>query len=237
MKEVEEYLRQNVAQEKTRRIYLRDLEQVREFLEKDFLEVEEADLQKYFDFCQQSLKESSLRRKQSVLRKFYQYLLTERKIQKNPFPVISTTYKKEEKQEKERLSQEEYELLLTKLPEEMKVLTEMLWETEAKILDLFDVRVESLREYDYKKIVGKRQGKVYSYEIPEFLQEAFQKMVEGKQPEEKVFHGNRQQYDKELKKINETWKASQIKKESWKSEKIEIEKIREHYFEIGIGDK
>ena len=85
MKEVEEYLRQNVAQEKTRRIYLRDLEQVREFLEKDFLEVEEADLQKYFDFCQESLKESSLRRKQSVLRKFYQYLLTERKIQKNPF--------------------------------------------------------------------------------------------------------------------------------------------------------
>lgn len=151
--------------------------------------------------------------------------------------MISTTYKKEEKQAKERLSQEEYELLLEELPEEMKVLTKMLWETEAKILDLFDVRVQSLQEYDYKKIVGKRQGKVYSYEIPEFLRGDFQKMVEGKQPEEKVFRGNRQQYDKELKKINETWKASQIKKESWKSGKIEIEKIREHYFEIGIGDK
>ena len=87
--------------------------------------------------------------------------------------MISTTYKKEEKQAKERLSQEEYELLLEELPEEMKVLTKMLWETEAKILDLFDVKVQSLQEYDYKKIVGKRQGKVYSYEIPEFLQEAF----------------------------------------------------------------
>lgn len=36
MKEVEVYLEQKVGQEKTRKIYRRDLEQLREFLEKSF---------------------------------------------------------------------------------------------------------------------------------------------------------------------------------------------------------
>ncbi|HEY4533079.1 MAG TPA: site-specific integrase [Fusobacterium sp.] len=237
MREVEAYLEQKVEQEKTRKIYQRDLEQLREFLEKSLLEVEEEDLQKYFEACRGKLKESSLQRKQSVIRKFYQYLLMEKKIERNPFPLIVPIQKKEEKKKKERLSEEEYHSLLLDLTEEMKLLTQILWESEAKILDLFDVKVASLQEYDFKKLVGKRQGKVYSYEIPSFLQEEFRKIVSRKTPEEKVFQGNRQQYDKELKKRNSNWKASQIKKESWKQEKIDIKKIRERYFEIGIGDR
>ncbi|AVQ20289.1 hypothetical protein C4N15_00820 [Fusobacterium necrophorum subsp. funduliforme] len=237
MKEVEVYLEQKVGQEKTRKIYRRDLEQLREFLEKSFLEAEEKELRKYFEVCQGKLKESSLRRKQSVIRKFYQYLLIERKIKRNPFPLLMPIQRKQEKEKKERLSEEEYQCLLSNLSEEMKLLTQMLWESEAKILDLFDVKVASLQEYNFKKLVGKRQGKVYSYEIPSFLKEEFQKIVSQKTPEEKVFQGNRQQYDKELKKRNPNWRASQIKKESWKREKIDIKKIREHYFEIGIGDR
>lgn len=34
---------------------------------------------------------------------------------------------------------------------EMKLLTQMLWESEAKILDLFDVNLASLQEYNFKK--------------------------------------------------------------------------------------
>jgi len=237
MKEVEIYLEQKLEQEKTRKIYRRDLEQLREFLNKDFLEVEEKDLQDYFKFCQEQLKESSLQRKQSVIRKFYQYLLQEKKIDKNPFPIINQKAKIEKEGKKERLSEEEYLALLSDLSGEIKLLTQMLWETEAKILDLFDVTIQSLVEYDCKKLVGKRQGKVYSYEIPSFLQEEFRKIREQKNFEEKVFRGNRQYYDKELKKRNPYWGASQIKKENWKQEKIDIRKIREHYFEIGIGDK
>lgn len=117
MKEVEVLLEQKVGQEKTRKIYRRDLEQLREFLEKSFLEAEEEELRKYFEVCQGKLKESSLRRKQVSFESFYQYIVDRKKNKRNPFPLLMPTQRKQEKEKKERLSEEEYQCLLSNLSE------------------------------------------------------------------------------------------------------------------------
>lgn len=235
MREVDAYLEEKVSQKNTRKLYRRDLEQFRIYLEKDMKEAVEEDFKMYFSSLSEELELSSLRRKQSVIRKFYQYLLQERKILKNPFPIFTLGAGK--KSEKEKISQSQYEELLETMEGDLKLLTQVLWETGAKLLDLYDVKVQSLMDYRFQKIVGTRQGKVYSYNIPESLREEFQKRAEEKEKTSSFFEGNRQQYDKELKKRNQNWNASKIKKEVWTEEKIDLESVRRHYFEIGIGDK
>lgn len=235
MREVEVYLEEKVAQKSTRKIYRKDLEQFRIFLEKDMKDAKEEDFRKYFEVLAEQLELNSVRRKQSVLRKFYQYLLLERKISKNPFPVFKL--ESGNKTKKERVSEEEYEELIQSLEGEFKLLTKLLWETGGKLLDLYDVKVQSLFDYGFQKIIGKRQGKVYSYHLPKNLEEEFRQRAEEKERSSCFFQGSRQQYDKELKKRNPSWNASKIKKELWKDEKIDIERLRQHYFEIGIGDK
>lgn len=235
MKEVEKYLEEKVAQKSTRKIYRRDLEQFRIFLEKNFLEAREEDFTHYFQELEKTLEINSLKRKQSVLRKFYQYLLWEKKIERNPFPVVQV--QKTKKEEKYKLSKEEYRELLESMEGETKLLTETLWETGAKLLDLYDLKVKNLYDYGFQKIVGHRNGRVYSYEMPKNLEKEFRDRSEQKEKEGFFFQGNRQQYDKELKKRNPNWNASKIKKEAWKYEKIDLEALRNHYFEIGIGDK
>lgn len=235
MREVDTYLEERVAQESTRKIYRKDLEQFRIFLEKDTKDATEEDFKKYFEMLTEQLELSSIRRKQSVLRKFYQYLLLERKISKNVFPIFKL--EPGNRAEKEKLSEKEYEELLESMEGEIRLLTQVLWETGGKLLDLYDVKVQSLFDYSFQKIVGKRQGKVYSYHLSKSLAEEFRQRAEEKEKSSCFFQGNRQQYDRELKKRNIAWNASKIKKELWKDERIDLEKLRQHYFEIGIGDK
>lgn len=234
MKYVEEYL-QTLHNANSRKIYRRDLEQLYFHFEKDLELLCEEELKEYFEACTTKFESKSIQRKASVIRKFYHFLLSERKMANNPFPILET--KALVRSKRERLSLEEYEALKESLLGEDQLIVQTLWETEAKILDLYDVKRQSLIDYHFQALVGMRQGKVYYYALEKELSEKYRAWAEHLGEEEYFFQGNRQQFAKAIKKHCPDYQTSQIKKESWMLQKVDLDKVREHYFAIGIGDE
>lgn len=242
----------------TLEIYRKDIEDFDGFIVgKDLIDVETQDIVSYIEELKKRYSDMSIYRKISSIKSFYKYLLKSKIIDENPTKGIELPNRVKKKTQ----ALEKWEIkrildICNDSYEEKRdsLVIRLLYETGFKIGDLLNLDVETLEKYDYKvltfysanKIVSERLSKSLSRDLKEFVEEQFLKVYTNKN---KIFgelsresfrvrfiaYGKRAELEREIS-------PSMIKK-TIIEEKIRddegltfIDKIREQYMRIGIGD-
>ena len=129
--------------------YRRDIEQFEEYVEANkinYVKATEEDMKKYFSYLQEiGKKTSTISRNIASIRSFYQFLLRNKKVKKNPTEKIQSP--KVEKKAPTVLSSEEIELLLE----------------QPKNVDLKGIRDKAMLEFAYA--TGMRVSEIISLDI------------------------------------------------------------------------
>ncbi|MDU1910977.1 tyrosine-type recombinase/integrase [Fusobacterium sp.] len=240
----------------THEMYQRDLKDFKEFIgEKDWIDIDNDDILKYIEKLKDKYSERSIYRKVSSLKSFYRYLLQKRIVDFMPMKEIElpklqkTAIKVLELQELNRILEQCGNSFEDKRD---NLVIRLLCETGLKINDILEIEKDMLETYEYKNITTTKGKRVYSESISEKLGIDLKNYVEMlKNPEEKrVFgqlsrQGFRARFISYGKKagIKQEISPNMIKrisveiKDKHENDDISfIEKIREAYMKIGIGD-
>lgn len=242
----------------TLEIYRKDLEDFDGFIvDKDLIDVKTQDIVNYIEELRKKYSDMSIYRKISSIKSFYKYLLKNKIIDETPIKDIelSTRVKKVteplEKWELKRIldiCNESYEERRDSL------VIKLLYETGFKIGDILNLERDNLERYGYRiinirsasKILNQKISEELSQELKYFVEELLPKMYTNRN---KIFqeltresfrvrfiaYGKRAELTREIS-------PSMIKKiiveEKTRDEEglSFIDKIREQYMRIGIGD-
>lgn len=169
----------NTGSVHTDEAYSRDLRQFEEYLKREGIEnLEEVDrtiIQNYIAYLRTELflKNSSVLRKISSLRSFFQYLREYKGLDKNPFAMIRL--QKNERKIPEFLFYEEMDTLLTSIPLDNDVnirnraMFELLYACGLRVSELVSLQVEDI---DYNDQVVRVMGKGSKERIIPFYDDA-----------------------------------------------------------------
>ncbi len=138
--------------ENTLQSYRRDILQYEEYVNKNkinYLKVENADIKKYLDYLAEiGKKTSTISRNLASIRSFYQFLLRNRKIKKDPTEKIQSP--KVEKKAPSVLSSQEIELLLEQ-PKDVdlkgtrdKAMLEFAYATGMRVTEIISLNLEDV---------------------------------------------------------------------------------------------
>lgn len=133
----------------TLRAYRRDIEQYIGYFVENKLEVNRDNIRDYVSFIfYRTKKRATVQRKIYAMKSFYGYMVTQGKLEKNPFDVISTP--KSEKKLPEILTESEMLSFLERLPEENfielrdKAIFEFLYATGLRISELSNLKATDI---------------------------------------------------------------------------------------------
>lgn len=242
----------------TLEIYRKDIEDFDGFIVgKELLDVKAKDIAEYIEELKKRYSDRSIYRKLSSLKSFYKYLLKNRIIEEFPLRDIELP----ERVNKVTQPLEKWELkrildICNESFEERRdvLIIRLLYETGFKIGDILSLEKDNLKNYDYKIVTTKSASKIISERLSEELSKTLEDFVEVRYKDmytnkNKIFEGVTREnfrvrfinYGKRAK-LSRAISPSMIRKiiveEKVKDEagKSFIDKIREKYMEIGIGD-
>lgn len=242
----------------TLELYRKDIEDFDGFIVgKDLLDVENQDIVNYIEELKKKYSDMSIYRKVSSIKSFYKYLLKSKIIDENPVKNIELSNRV--KKVTEVLEGWELKRILDVCNESYEerrdsLVIKLLYETGFKIGDILTLEKDNLKRYDYEIINTRSSTKILNQKISEELSKELKNFVEELLP--KVYT-NRNKIFQELSResfrvrfINYGKRAgltreispNMIKKiiteEKTRDEKGSsfIDKIKEQYMRIGIGD-
>ncbi len=242
----------------TLEIYRKDLEDFDGFIVgKDLIDVEIQDIISYIEELRKKYSDMSIYRKVSSIKSFYKYLLKSKIIDESPVKDIELPTRV--KKVTEPLEKWELKRILDVCNETYEerrdsLVIRLLYETGFKIGDILNLERDNLERYGYKiinirsasKILNQKISEELSQELKYFVEELLPKMYTNRN---KIFqeltresfrvrfiaYGKRAELAREIS-------PSMIKKiiveEKTRDEEglSFIDKIREQYMRIGIGD-
>lgn len=240
----------------THEMYQRDLKDFKDFLgEKEWLDVDNNDILKYIGELKKKYSDRSIYRKVSSLKSFYRYLLQKRIIDFMPMGEIELP--KLQKGPVRTLELQELNRVLEQCGDTFEgkrdsLVIRLLYETGLKINDILEIEKDMLETYEYKNITTTKGKRVYSEPISEKLGSDLKNYIEMlKNPEEKGVFGQLSRQGFRARFISYGKKAgikqeispsmikrisAEIKDKHENNDLPFIEKIREAYMKIGIGD-
>ncbi|BBA49912.1 putative recombinase [Fusobacterium varium] len=240
----------------THEMYQRDLKDFKEFLgEKNWIDVDNDDILRYIEELKNKYSDRSIYRKVSSLKSFYRYLLQKRIIDFMPMKEIELP--KLQKAPVRVLELQELNRILEQCGDSFegkrdRLVIRLLCETGLKINNILEIEKDMLETYEYKNITAAKGKRLYSEPISEKLGSDLKKYIEMlKNPEEKRVFGQLSRQGFRARFISYGKKAGikqEISPNMIKKISIEIkgkygnddisfiEKIREAYMKIGIGD-
>lgn len=242
----------------TLEIYRKDIEDFDGFIiEKDLIDVETQDLVNYIEELKKKYSDMSIYRKMSSLKSFYKYLLKAKIIDVNPTKDIELPSRV--KKVTEPLEKWELKRILDVCDETYEgkrdsLVIKLLYETGFKIGDILSLEKDELSRYEYKIINIRSASKILNQKISENLSKELKFFSERLLPN---MYTNRNKLFQELTRegfrvrfigygkkaeLERDISPNMIKK-IVTEEKIRdedgvslIDKIREQYMRIGIGD-
>lgn len=242
----------------TLEIYRKDIEDFDGFIiEKDLIDVETQDLVNYIEELKKKYSDMSIYRKMSSLKSFYRYLLKAKIIDVNPTKDIELPNRV--KKVTEPLEKWELKRILDVCDETYEgkrdsLVIKLLYETGFKIGDILSLEKDELSRYEYKIINIRSASKILNQKISESLSKELKFFSERLLPN---MYTNRNKLFQELTRegfrvrfigygkkaeLERDISPNMIKK-IVTEEKIRdedgvslIDKIREQYMRIGIGD-
>lgn len=242
----------------TLEIYRKDIEDFDGFIiGKDLIDVETQDLVNYIEELKKKYSDMSIYRKMSSLKSFYRYLLKAKIIDVNPTKDIELPNRV--KKVTEPLEKWELKRILDVCDETYEgkrdsLVIKLLYETGFKIGDILSLEKDELSRYEYKIINIRSASKILNQKISESLSKELKFFSERLLPN---MYTNRNKLFQELTRegfrvrfIGYGKKAElerdispNMVKKIVTEEKIRdedgvslIDKIREQYMRIGIGD-
>lgn len=259
---IEEFLQKTKADGKinssTLVIYRKDIEDFDGFIVgKELIDVETIDVVKYIEELKKKYSDMSVYRKISSLKSFYKYLLKAKIIDETPIKGIELSNRV--KRTTQALEKWELKKILDVCNESYEerrdsLVIRLLYETGLKIGDILNLDRENLEKYEYKminlysstKIVTERVSEKLAEDLKKFSEESSVKMYTNNN---KIFsgltresfrvrfinYGKRAELDRDIspnmiKKIIVEEKTRDEEGLSF------LDKIREQYMRIGIGD-
>ncbi len=242
----------------TLEIYRKDIEDFDGFIiGKDLIDVEAQDLVNYIEELKKKYSDMSIYRKMSSLKSFYKYLLKAKIIDVNPTKDIELPNRV--KKVTEPLEKWELKRILDVCDETYEgkrdsLVIKLLYETGFKIGDILSLEKDELSRYEYKIINIRSASKILNQKISESLSKELKFFSERLLPN---MYTNRNKLFQELTRegfrvrfigygkkaeLERDISPNMIKK-IVTEEKIRdedgvslIDKIREQYMRIGIGD-
>lgn len=242
----------------TLEIYRKDIEDFDGFIiGKDLIDVETQDLVNYIEELKKKYSDMSIYRKMSSLKSFYRYLLKAKIIDVNPTKDIELPNRV--KKVTEPLEKWELKRILDVCDETYEgkrdsLVIKLLYETGFKIGDILSLEKDELSKYEYKIINIRSASKILNQKISESLSKELKFFSERLLPN---MYTNRNKLFQELTRegfrvrfigygkkaeLERDISPNMIKK-IVTEEKIRdedgvslIDKIREQYMRIGIGD-
>lgn len=227
--------------------YRTDIEEYLNFLEKNkrtILDSNEDLFQEYFKILESKYKKSSFGKKYSALRGFYKYLLRHRNITEI-YEYKETTNEGEHQTVNKdgiNFTKQDYYNFIDSLnndfsEERIKLICKLAIEYKISLADIFEIQIKDLVKYDFQKIVVLRNSKIISHNIDEKMAKFLKKYYEEHAFEKRFLFGaySKMVFTSDLKKYGLTFKM--LKSSMVEDEEEMLKKIREMYFEIGIGDK
>lgn len=242
----------------TLEIYRKDIEDFDGFIiGKDLIDVETQDLVNYIEELKKKYSDMSIYRKMSSLKSFYRYLLKAKIIDVNPTKDIELPNRI--KKVTEPLEKWELKRILDVCDETYEgkrdsLVIKLLYETGFKIGDILSLEKDELSRYEYKIINIRSASKILNQKISESLSKELKFFSERLLPN---MYTNRNKLFQELTRegfrvrfigygkkaeLERDISPNMIKK-IVTEEKIRdedgvslIDKIREQYMRIGIGD-
>lgn len=242
----------------TLEIYRKDIEDFDGFIiGKDLIDVETQDLVNYIEELKKKYSDMSIYRKMSSLKSFYRYLLKAKIIDVNPTKDIELPNRV--KKVTEPLEKWELKRILDVCDETYEgkrdsLVIKLLYETGFKIGDILSLEKDELSRYEYKIINIRSASKILNQKISESLSKELKFFSERLLPN---MYTNRNKLFQELTRegfrvrfigygkkaeLERDISPNMIKK-IVTEEKIRdedgvslINKIREQYMRIGIGD-
>lgn len=242
----------------TLEIYRKDIEDFDGFIiGKDLIDVETQDLVNYIEELKKKYSDMSIYRKMSSLKSFYRYLLKVKIIDVNPTKDIELPNRV--KKVTEPLEKWELKRILDVCDETYEgkrdsLVIKLLYETGFKIGDILSLEKDELSRYEYKIINIRSASKILNQKISENLSKELKFFSERLLPN---MYTNRNKLFQELTRegfrvrfigygkkaeLERDISPNMIKK-IVTEEKIRdedgvslIDKIREQYMRIGIGD-
>lgn len=242
----------------TLEIYRKDIEDFDGFIiGKDLIDVETQDLVNYIEELKKKYSDMSIYRKMSSLKSFYRYLLKAKIIDVNPTKDIELPNRV--KKVTEPLEKWELKRILDVCDETYEgkrdsLVIKLLYETGFKIGDILSLEKDELSRYEYKIINIRSASKILNQKISESLSKELKFFSERLLPN---MYTNRNKLFQELTRegfrvrfigygkkaeLERDISPNMIKK-IVTEEKIRdedgvslIDKIREQYIRIGIGD-
>lgn len=242
----------------TLELYRKDIEDFDGFIVgKDLLDVENQDIVNYIEELKKKYSDMSIYRKISSIKSFYKYLLKSKIIDENPVKNIELPNRV--KKVTESLERWELKRILDVCNESYEerrdfLVIKLLYETGFKIGDILNLEKDNLERYNYRIINIRSASKILNQKISEELSQELKIFVEELLPK---MYTNRNKIFQELSResfrvrfINYGKRAeltreispSMIKKivveEKTRDEEgiSFIDKIKEQYMRIGIGD-
>lgn len=252
IKEIDDFLENLIAKknisQSTIIAYEKDLNDFFDFMNAqniNILSLTEADFKNYFDNLKNKVKLASFKRKYSSIRNFYKYLwknkLTD-KIYEYSLEVEKTQNdKQEDRNRTSNFGKKEYFDFIESLGNDishsrLKVISVLITELNISLVNIFEIQIRDLIKYDFKKIIINRNGKIYSYDLNERLENILKTYYEEYAIEKRFLFSqyNIGAYRKDLKTFSIS--VNDLKNALVEDEDTIHEKIRKIYFEIGIGD-
>lgn len=242
----------------TLEIYRKDIEDFDGFIiGKDLIDVETQDLVNYIEELKKKYSDMSIYRKMSSLKSFYRYLLKAKIIDVNPTKDIELPNRV--KKVTEPLEKWELKRILDVCDETYEgkrdsLVIKLLYETGFKIGDILSLEKDELSKYEYKIINIRSASKILNQKISESLSKELKFFSERLLPNmytnrNKLFqeltregfrvrfigYGKRAELERDISPnmIKKIVTEEKIRDEDGVSL---IDKIREQYMRIGIGD-
>lgn len=246
---------------RTIEFYKKDLKDFKIFLgDKDILDVDEYDIQEYVISLKNKYADNSIIRKITSLKAFYKYLIKKEYLNVSPVKEISTTRKYIKSGEEIKWSEVKAILDIcgdSEKEKKDKLIIKLLAETGLKIIDILNLTIKELEKNDYKYFSLKRNGEYVIIELSSELSKEIKDYKENlkicyNDSEDKLFQGVTNQIfkDRFIKygkkaKLDRIVFPSMIRNKCISEKKEEflaiddkeiLERTREEYFRIGIGD-
>lgn len=242
----------------TLEIYRKDIEDFDGFIVgKDLIDVETQDIVNYIEELKKKYSDMSIYRKISSLKSFYKYLLKSKIIDINPIKDIELPNRV--KKVTEPLERWEIKRILDVCNESYEerrdtLVIRLLYETGFKIGDILNLEKDNLEKYDYRIVNIRSASKILNQKISEKLAKDLKEFAEKLLPNmytnrNKIFqeltregfrvrfinYGKRAKLERDISPnmIRKTIVEEKTKDEEGLSL---IDKIREQYMKIGIGD-
>lgn len=257
--------KENSVSQGTIEMYSIDLEGFKKFLEgKPYEDVDNRDVLEYIEYLKGRYKDNSIVRKFSSLKIFYKYLLKKGIIDR--LPTEDIVVHKDENIQLEGIEWSEVGRILEVCgdsPKERRdrLVIRLLTETGLQIGEVLNVKLSELQRNSYKEISLVKDNSYYLIELPEDLQRDIVDFVEesrtklSEKEDDLLFlglsrqafrarfinYGKKARIEREISpsmiRNNHQLEKSRREKELLREDTPKLlEKIKEEYIRIGIGD-